>query len=507
MPRLTPKAPPAVPSRQTTQPEVVEERTYTLITPLFGGGTTPKRADAISRVRIPSIRGQLRFWWRATRGLGTLTAMRAREGELWGAASTGKEGNPSQIQLELLRASKGTEERPFQLKGREAAATFPGIESPHYAAFPLQPTTQELKTLADPKQGQTEQTPFAPVLKGISFTLRLRYPQSIQAEVDATLWAWETFGGVGGRTRRGFGALRVDSVIHNGKSIPVASLRPPAGSFAEMDAWMQQMRTRHVLEGERGIGFPFISKNKTFWRFFTPSEVKSGWPRVLLKLGQIQKDEKDALNRLPPGPTVAWHFLIQQLRRFRQDRPKFPYENNTWPEADAVRTLTGESFAKHAPQVRGVPRLNVFPRAALGLPIVLHFKDGPDKTGRGKSGGKSGDSDPADHSILGETRDGVAYDRLASPVILRPLVCADGQCGAVALRLQGSASLPVPLMLRRDADAKVVATGLRQTPEAQEAAQIPMLKQFDEANTSSGHSAARAFLNYLRPSPNPSKKG
>ena len=44
------------------------ERTYTLLTPLFGGGVEPREADPVSVVRATAVRGHLRFWWRAVRG-------------------------------------------------------------------------------------------------------------------------------------------------------------------------------------------------------------------------------------------------------------------------------------------------------------------------------------------------------------------------------------------------------------------------------------------------------
>ena len=66
------------------------------ISPLFGGGVKTKESedtrdkrrpmDKFTPVRVSSIRGQLRFWWRAAvgSGMGTLDAMRKREAYLFG---------------------------------------------------------------------------------------------------------------------------------------------------------------------------------------------------------------------------------------------------------------------------------------------------------------------------------------------------------------------------------------------------------------------------------------
>ena len=47
-----------------------EERVYEieLITPMYGGGVVAGVNEQDRPVRVPSVRGNLRFWWRATRG-------------------------------------------------------------------------------------------------------------------------------------------------------------------------------------------------------------------------------------------------------------------------------------------------------------------------------------------------------------------------------------------------------------------------------------------------------
>ena len=47
---------------------IVQERTYKLITPLYGGGVEAGKTDSVTPIRGTEIRGQLRFWWRAMRG-------------------------------------------------------------------------------------------------------------------------------------------------------------------------------------------------------------------------------------------------------------------------------------------------------------------------------------------------------------------------------------------------------------------------------------------------------
>src|SRR5688572_2782128 len=85
-------SPPALVAK-ADQKRVKQTREYRIITPLFGGGVRPGEADPVTTVRGSTVRGQLRFWWRAARGghYGkSLAAMKAAEDLLWGAASTAK---------------------------------------------------------------------------------------------------------------------------------------------------------------------------------------------------------------------------------------------------------------------------------------------------------------------------------------------------------------------------------------------------------------------------------
>ena len=58
------------------------ERTYTLLTPLFGGGVEPREADPVSVVRATAVRGHLRFWARAPGGAGAPASGGAGRGGL-----------------------------------------------------------------------------------------------------------------------------------------------------------------------------------------------------------------------------------------------------------------------------------------------------------------------------------------------------------------------------------------------------------------------------------------
>ncbi|SRR6266487_719317 len=345
---------------------ITQVREYQLITPLYGGGVTPAEADPITVVRATEIRGHLRFWWRACRGGqygGNPAAIKQAEDALWGATGTKQGGGPSQVQIEVTGYSV-------------ANPNAPSI-APAYVVFPLR------------------QTPNKPLYVDVSFTLAISFPSAFQKEVEATLRMWEIFGGIGARTRRGFGALRLISV--NG--VPDSDL--PNSTTAETNTWMQHLFEQCVVEGLYPPGLPHL----------TPSTVF-----------KITDSSQNAM--------VAWGNLIKKLASFRQAR-NGPRGRSYWPEPEAIRTITGQRYNKH-------PALNhpcKFPRAAFGLPIIFHFK----YADRGE---------PEESTLQGKQE---GSQRFASPLILRPLICRDNRAVGIALLLEGS-RIPPPGGIILDSD-------------------------------------------------------
>jgi len=89
---------------------MAEEYLIQLITPIFGGGIKPGENDPEMLIRPSSIRGHLRFWWRATKGAKFESASQLfdREGEVWGTPD-----NPSPVKMcmpDLPKISEITDE-------------------------------------------------------------------------------------------------------------------------------------------------------------------------------------------------------------------------------------------------------------------------------------------------------------------------------------------------------------------------------------------------------------
>ncbi len=429
-----PDVPQTAPRRSGWQTWPLE---YELLTPLFGGGPQPRKADPVTVVRGATLRGQLRFWWRACRAgrYADLTQLKAAEDLLWGAPSRPDQPRPARVQLSVVCTNTGRETHPFEVvrgkvnaRGDARPKQEPREDvAPAYAAFPLQLTDAQVS------QG-TIGMPTPALRTGIKFRLDLSFAEkwpsnsdlgseflktwpngaedlfrnpegsakpiaSPADEVAAALWAWETFGGIGGRTRRGFGAV---ARLHDPAVLP-------ATATAAFD-WLRRNLETHVLRGKAPPQVPQLAQ-KGVWQPTDPLPKQTD----LIRFVVIQRSWR--------RPHDAWKYLIERLRSFRQQRTKGVTGRSLWPEADSIREATGYAAAAFRQPVVAIRK---YPRAALGLPIVFHFKD-------------EREGDPPDVTLQRRVK---GHDRLASPIILRPLACADGGVVAlvVALRTPGLAA-------------------------------------------------------------------
>lgn len=460
------KPPEGPPETLTHRPldQIKQIREYQLITPLYGGGVTPGEADPVTIIRATEIRGHLRFWWRATRGgnpafKADRLKMKLAENALWGAA-TGTDKSetrplPTAIQIEVEVLKRGGEEKPFLLRkkinrqGEHNLETFfdrPNIDFHPYVAFPLNLERKDLdkgkaflqntfprewqrlndEEIVPPYLEQSlkqEGIELHTVRKDVSFRLTITFPASsreislagkdqqpeqnpetvsldVRQEVEAALWAWETFGGIGARTRRGFGALQLLEVNQDLPLSNESSSDEARQNFLlsnrnnDVENWIKSNLKEHVILGTWPNDVPHLDQSLAF--------IKVAFPTT--------------------RPSSSWEGLIKRYAGFRQSRKKGLAGRSNWPEAEAIRDITG---------VRKYKSLNhpeKFPRAAFGLPILFHFKDR---------------TDPDDTTLQGAEKEN---ERLASPLILRPLACKSGSAIGLAALLKGS-RLP-PLVLK-----------------------------------------------------------
>jgi CRISPR-associated protein Cmr1 len=293
-----------------------------LITPMVGGGAAAGVVDLDYPIRATAIRGQLRYWWRLVRGHSLGERMWRREEEIFGSTEF-----PSPVTVIVTPGAKKPKHYPInKIKptSTHGYVLFPAIDKGHDLlehGYQFRLTlsiisSDELRRRRDGqnrKRKPTEQLPaeIAP----------------IEEDVLAAMRVWVLFGGIGARTRRGCGALRV------------------------------------IKEPE-----PLLASQ--------PDQLLKRTLREMPAVVQVFQA------RSPVPHLEAWERVIGLLKSFRQPPPARRGEpRRKFPEAETLRRITGVRGHRNRPiPVSDMP--SGFPRAELGLPIVFQFKDGSGPDGQ-----------------------------------------------------------------------------------------------------------------------------
>ncbi|MNB87354.1 hypothetical protein D3C75_343480 [compost metagenome] len=386
------------------------QQTYTIwiVTDAILGGADPA-PTVLGDVRTSTVRGQLRFWWRATRGAAYADAgkLKARERLIFGDTSL---ASPCRIQVKM-----------HDSRGMSSFS-----EIPPYVAFPFKDSDKY-------KKGETPLSlKTAARQRGRGFDMALEYHDAIEIqdnkpitlldaeeiryEVEAALWAWINFGGVGARTRRGCGSLYCKRF----------SPDPVATKSAELLLkWIKEQMEAYKL--------PVLSKG----------EYRE-WP-ILALLGDkengiaIRSRSEHGFEKVLDvwKETIKAYFEFRQRRNIREiietnkTKPTTKPTRSHWPEPDSIRKISGWSDPRH----RTIGSVLAFPRAQFGLPIIFQFntRDTPNQKGN-YQGNKQGsvNEEPLKTELNHLDSDRM---RLASPLILKPLAIDKNHAYGVIIRL------------------------------------------------------------------------
>ncbi len=354
------------------------------ITPIYGGGVETRRVDAVDVIRVPTVRGHLRWWWRALFAgkYGDTRALFEAERERWGGIGEREKGRRSAIEVHVVVHEAGT------LDPSSSSASDVG-----YALWP-----------ARGANGQSEAQRYAP---GIEFELTVHVKDdAIGNEVRDCVRAWILFGGYGGRTRRGLGSFTV---------VQDAELwLPKAATNEAISASFGRRPSIFAIASDAGLGeVPRLAGAELV--VGKPTEAYRAWTTALAWLRDFrQGTASEARRRGHP----------------RGYEPRRPGISN-WPEPDKVRLLAPPKPQpwSHPPRHNAIAS---WPRAGFGLPIGGRFqtkrrKDDPQREPY---------TEPEDFWLKWESASGQLRERLASPLIVKALPLADGSFAPIALWLR-----------------------------------------------------------------------
>jgi len=401
MNRTTPPAAPAfedLPSRRSPSTGSRSDFTVSLAvtTPILGGGYRTRALDNVDLIRVPTVRGHLRFWWRALFAgrFERPTSLYEAETKLWGGAGGGSDEasvvrSPVEVRIEVTDP------------GKEDEGNIEPQRTDAYVLFPARGT------------------PPIPRRTTVTFKLTVSTPKADIGAVRDAVRAWILFGGYGGRTRRGLGGLTV------------------TGPDAE--TWLP--RSGNSLAAE-------------LKRLFGRDVFAVGGPARQTPM--LAGAALSTIGRVEDRGVTAWLTAVEALRCFRQGTPpnseritdavatlpstwarqpsrdpRRPSISN-WPEADKIRHLADREFetgpSSHTPRHNDTP---VWPRAGFGLPIVGRFQVNDRKGGRY--------NEPPPFTLKwGEPIGHDKYrprERLTSPLIIKALPLVGGRFVAIALWL------------------------------------------------------------------------
>ncbi|AKQ70337.1 CRISPR-associated RAMP Cmr1 [Myxococcus hansupus] len=370
-------------------------------------------------IRVPTLRGHLRFWWRAlyghafaARGPAGAEALAREERQLWGGMGGAKTQDDddagarrSQVELRVL------EVRPA---GEDTGKIDLGA-LPSYALWP-----------ARNGKGEADLPRWKP---GLRFTLEVIAPQGeVMAQVRNAVRAWILFGGYGSRVRRGCGAVCLEPSTPD-----IAQWLPASADRASLRRLFGDLPLFSPELAERPGDMPLL-RGAHLFRGDVSASQRDGEKVWLSALGWL-RDFRQGTQPTSSGNT-------EELGVARNPGEGKRAGRSNWPEADKVRRFAraarhdrraGNAYPDvHAPrkQHSATP---AWPRSGFGLPIVFHFQQ------KRREGGDYLPKEPEDVQLQWERQVGNQWesmDRLASPLIVKALPLADGRFEPIALWLE-----------------------------------------------------------------------
>ncbi|WP_336297654.1 type III-B CRISPR module RAMP protein Cmr1 [Marinomonas mediterranea] len=288
----------------------------TLITPMYGGGVEAGEVDKQMPIRASEIRGHLRFWWRLLYGTQDSKETFDREKAIWGGIAA----NPKDIKKSLV-SIKVTTHAPIHLK---PSTTYTDVKNGNTNKINKNSLGYAFGAASILTENEED---ICWLSEGTRFTLYIKLDipepshknkEDIEEQINSSIKYWANFGGLGARTRRGFGSIYSSA---------------------------------------------FSIKSNT--------EIES-----LIK--KLTNSKFALLQSKSASAVTAWETASQRLSSFRQIGigRKSHKNRSTWPEPDQLRRFTDKNDnGKHKPEHKAG---NVFPRAAFGMPILFKFKSSSD---------------------------------------------------------------------------------------------------------------------------------
>ncbi|WNJ18622.1 type III-B CRISPR module RAMP protein Cmr1 [Pontibacter sp. G13] len=159
-----------------------------VLTPMFMAGADQTKAE----LRSASFKGALRFWWRALYGGKDVRGMRKQERELFGGVGENGEARRSKVLLRVVGKPNGSKapistKKDFQVNGHEVSIF-------SYLGYGSMGSNNALQEY---------------IPQSTAFELTVDCPEEFKEQIENSLAVMASIGGVGARSRNGFGTFEV----------------------------------------------------------------------------------------------------------------------------------------------------------------------------------------------------------------------------------------------------------------------------------------------------------
>ncbi|GFP23428.1 CRISPR-associated protein Cmr1 [Candidatus Hakubella thermalkaliphila] len=296
--------------------------TLKFVTPAFIAGQDNRNS---SEFRVPSLKGLLRFWWRAFQPFPTTEGLFETESEIFG--NTQKRCSFS-IQLDQPLQSLA-----WRSRGHAFSVGRNGIKYLFFSMYQMGRGSPGRASWIEP--GRT-----------VSLRFRFFRDQALH-EIVTALWSLENFGGIGARSRRGAGSFQITKItLPQGLTgLPQFMCQGWAPRTGNLRGEIQDFLNQGIsLIAPAATGIPNYS----------------AYRRGVSAL-------KVLVNQTYTGWEEAADDIGQRLARFRKSdlvRSGAPFHN----EARALHTFaTSGTYPPSGP--------NPITKAGFGLPIIYRFRD------------------------------------------------------------------------------------------------------------------------------------
>lgn len=229
------------------------------ITPMFIAGADGKTAE----LRPASLKGLLRYWWRALQAEDDLSKLRDDEANIFGSVDRGGSFAIQMKNKPFNSTKKDFPNHPVKVEGKNYK-----INILEYLAY----GTYEYER----GQGNVFNREYIPVNTRINIIVRI-FNQDYKKEILKAFYVFSLFGGIGTRNRNGFGSFEI---------LNKAKVFEPIKSDFLIDAPYKRENIEKVTRNIDILSYSSFSKGT---KLFRSKKDFDSWDKSLADIGEIYR--------------------------------------------------------------------------------------------------------------------------------------------------------------------------------------------------------------------------